>query len=258
MPRLELARKSPWVIAHRGDSWDRPENTAAAFRSALRARPDGIELDVQYSKDGVPVVYHDESLAKITGDDRRISELSRAELKRLDLGSWFDARFRGERLLTLEESLTLCGGRSWLLVELKHHEPGSGPRRRLELARRAADLIVRSPAAGKAALLSFDEGVLRAAHARAPGIPCVLNLMERLSARALRRERYAVYGAFCIYVGSLTREFVRAVHASGRAALVYGCERPGPTDFALAAGVDGIMSDRPAWLSAYLQRRRKA
>jgi glycerophosphoryl diester phosphodiesterase len=80
----------------------------AAFRAAAGAGSDGIELDIQRSSDGVPVICHDQNLRRITGLNRNIETLSLAELQRLDAGSWFSPRFAGEHIPTLEEALRLA------------------------------------------------------------------------------------------------------------------------------------------------------
>jgi len=108
------------IYAHRGWSAEAPENTMAAFRKALDAPyVAGIELDVQLSKDGVPVVIHDFTLGRTTTGHGLVKEKTLAELKALDAGSWFGEAFRGENIPTLAEALALCKGRAKVNIELK-------------------------------------------------------------------------------------------------------------------------------------------
>jgi len=93
-------------IAHRGASSLAPENTFAAFDQALEAGADGIEFDVQLSRDNVPVIIHDERLERTTTGKGLVKELSLEELKALDAGSWFASDFKGAAIPTLEEVLT--------------------------------------------------------------------------------------------------------------------------------------------------------
>lgn len=95
------------IFAHRGSKCNRPENTLAAFQEALRVKSDGIELDVHLSKDNQLVVIHDEKVNRTTSGKGRVRDLRLAELKQLDAGSWFDSRFRGERIPTLQEVINL-------------------------------------------------------------------------------------------------------------------------------------------------------
>ena len=118
----------PLIIAHRGDSAHAPENTLAAFRAAMDAKADGVEFDVQISQDGVPVVFHDYDLKRIASDDRRVFDMTAAELTSVDVGAWFGNRtgnpaFAGERVPLLTSALDLLGafgGRVY--IELKAGE----------------------------------------------------------------------------------------------------------------------------------------
>ena len=112
---------SPLIIGHRGASAYAPENTLAAFRTALDAGADGIEFDVRLTRDGVPVVIHDSTLKRTGGFNHRVAELSLTELKEIDVGSWFDeSSFARERVPTLEEVFQLFETTNHLLyLEMK-------------------------------------------------------------------------------------------------------------------------------------------
>lgn len=100
------------VYAHRGLSGRYPENTLLAFREALAAEANGIELDVHATADGVPVVIHDRDVSRTTSGSGKVDEMSLATLKALDAGS-------GERVPTLAEVLRLVGGALHLDIEIK-------------------------------------------------------------------------------------------------------------------------------------------
>ncbi len=95
------------VWAHRGASGYYPENTMSSFEEAVRQKADGIELDVHLSKDGYLVVCHDETLNRTTNGKGFIKQYDLYELKQLDAGSWFDKRFKGEKIPLLEEAIDL-------------------------------------------------------------------------------------------------------------------------------------------------------
>lgn len=108
------------AIAHRGASSLAPENTIAAFKKAYEVGADGIELDVQLSKDGVPVVIHDEMVNRTTGGEGWVKDMTATELKNLDAGSWFSGEFAGETIPTLGEVLEEFKNRCFLInIELK-------------------------------------------------------------------------------------------------------------------------------------------
>jgi glycerophosphoryl diester phosphodiesterase len=91
---------SPLIIAHRGSSAVAPENTLAAFAQAFADGADGIELDVRLARDGVPVVIHDGNLRHVAGRNEAVENLTSAQVREVDVGSWFNRRRR--RLAKLE------------------------------------------------------------------------------------------------------------------------------------------------------------
>lgn len=107
-------------VAHRGYSSLAPENTMAAFKLAMEQKQvSWIELDVQLSRDGVPVVIHDFRLERTTNGSGNVRDHTLAELKKLDAGSWKSKKFAGERIPTLVEVLKLTKGKVKLNIELK-------------------------------------------------------------------------------------------------------------------------------------------
>lgn len=93
----------PLILAHRGASAYAPENTLAAFRLARELGADGIELDVQLTRDKVPVVIHDDLVDRTTDGHGRVSDLTIAEISRLDAGTWKTEDYRGEPIPTLAQ-----------------------------------------------------------------------------------------------------------------------------------------------------------
>ncbi len=114
-------------IAHRGFSSLYPENTMIAFKKAIK-KTKIIELDVAFSKDGVAVVIHDDTLLRTSNvekifplkKDSHIDEFTLDELKQLDFSSWFDKNLKLQRISTLEEVLTFCKNKEvYVNVEIK-------------------------------------------------------------------------------------------------------------------------------------------
>jgi len=96
----------PRIIAHRGACGYAPENTLAAFRKAYELGAKWVEFDVKLTKDDVPIIFHDDTTKRTTnGPDRKIADLTWAEIKQLDAGSWFAPEFANEHVPTLEEVL---------------------------------------------------------------------------------------------------------------------------------------------------------
>ncbi|MCA9212215.1 MAG: hypothetical protein KDB27_04045 [Planctomycetales bacterium] len=107
------------ICAHRGASDTHPENTLAAFHEAVRLGAHMIEFDVALSKDGKLVLTHDTTVDRTTNGKGPISQLTLEELKSLDAGSWKGDRFKGQRIPTLDEALTVMPDNIWLNVHLK-------------------------------------------------------------------------------------------------------------------------------------------
>ena len=108
----------PLVLGHRGACAYAPENTLAAFNLAFEMGADGVELDVTLTKDGVPVVIHDDKVDRTTNGHGRINAMTLAEVKRLDASHKFD-KYRGETIPTLEEVLRAVGNRGIVNIEIK-------------------------------------------------------------------------------------------------------------------------------------------
>lgn len=116
--------ESLFVWAHRGASAVAPENTMAAFEAAAEAGADGIELDVHLSRDGLPVVIHDETLDRTTDGSGAVAARTAAELLELDAGSWFSPDFAGEPIPLLSDVLAWAGDRLRLNLEIKSAHAG--------------------------------------------------------------------------------------------------------------------------------------
>ncbi|MBN1872664.1 MAG: hypothetical protein JXA33_00400 [Anaerolineae bacterium] len=101
----------PLIVAHCGDRRNAPESTPTAFSSAIDKGADAIEFDVHLTKDGYLLIHHNYYLGRTENGNGYIEEHSFQTLRELDIGSWFDPDFASERMLTLEEVLTLGRGK---------------------------------------------------------------------------------------------------------------------------------------------------
>jgi glycerophosphoryl diester phosphodiesterase len=162
---------TPLIIAHRGDSAHRPENTIAAFKSALDLGADLLELDVQLSKDGQVVVIHDGSVDRTTDGKGRVADMTLAEIRKLSAGypERFGDRYASEKVPTLAESLVLARGRARVMIEIKKEsvsdsEDEDGIEARTVAAVREARMDA------NVLLISFDRRALRRVQKLAPEI----------------------------------------------------------------------------------------
>jgi glycerophosphoryl diester phosphodiesterase len=217
----------PNVIAHRGASRERPENTLDAFERALALASDGIELDVHVTADGSVVVHHD--AIPNAGTDatdlawRPFSAMTLAEVRRVRVAG-------AHAIPTLEEVLELVGSRCTIYCELK----GAGS------VERAAPLLAAHR--GPTAMHSFDHRAVRRAAELAPDVPRGILLSSRLvdTTHALRVARATT---LWIHREHVDRELVDEVHAGGGTVIVWTVNDPLDVARVTAFGTDGICTD---------------
>jgi glycerophosphoryl diester phosphodiesterase len=110
---------SPLIIAHRGASFDAPENTLAAYRLAWEQNADGAEGDFHLTRDGEIVCIHDAATGRTADANLVVAQATLAELRALDFGIWKHRRFAGERIATLGEILQLLPAKKLFFIEIK-------------------------------------------------------------------------------------------------------------------------------------------
>jgi glycerophosphoryl diester phosphodiesterase len=228
--------------AHRGASAAAPENTLAAFALAERQGADGIELDVQLSRDGVPVILHDETLERTSNGRGRADRLNWSELQRLDAGSWFGAAFAGERIPRLDEVLAWAGERLQLNLEVKDSAAATALLATLRQYPRARVLIS-----------SFDHQLLAALRASAPQLPLGFLHDSRFWRRAMQRAVNARAVSFHPRVDQVSQPMVRACRAQGMAVYPWTVDAAAVAARLQQLGVSGVFSNRPGELRRELQ-----
>ena len=152
-------------FAHRGASAAAPENTLAAFELAVYLGADGIELDLQLSRDGEVAICHDFNVDKTTNASGRVSDFTLSDLKQMDAGSWFSEEFSGETIPTLDETIERVGSRLLFNVELK-----TGAIRANGLEEKVGDIIQRRDFHSRVIVSSFNPFALLRMHRVDPRI----------------------------------------------------------------------------------------
>lgn len=155
MNRIFQGNHSIYFGAHRGASAYCPENTMPSFIKAIELGADLLELDVQLSKDGEVVVFHDFRLEKTSNGTGLLRDHTWRELQLLDAGSWFKSEFAGEKIPTLEQVLDLSKGRIWLSIELKQQNSEEAP-----LARKVVELVSSFGMQDQVQIMSFNHKLL--------------------------------------------------------------------------------------------------
>jgi|SRR5215472_5885404 len=250
----------PLILGHRGDSSHAPENTMAAFRAALNGRADGFELDVRLSRDGVPVIIHDASLARTGNRKDHVSRLTSQELKQVDVGSWFNRRhprlaqgeYAAEGVPALQEVLALARERDAIVyVELK-----CGRHERESLAAAVVKEINRQEYGRRVVVESFD----------LPAIGLVRQLDQRMRTAALFErplggvapvldksrliDRALQVGAaeIALHHSLARRRLINAAHQTGLEVVVWTVDHPAWVAKAGAINIKALITNKPRTL----------
>jgi glycerophosphoryl diester phosphodiesterase len=239
------------IIAHRGASHDAPENTLAAIQLAWQQGADAVEVDVQLSKDGKLVVIHDDNTKRSGGLARKVRSQTLEELRRLDVGRWKDKRWAGEKIPTLAAVLATVPDGKRLFVEFK-----CGPDGISEFKQAAKDLGKR---VGTLVAIGFSSETMRRLKAEMPGLEvCWIGKLRRhwRTARWLPGAEKLIAAAKDIGMDGLDLDarsplnsaVVDKLRASGLKLYVWTVDSPAKARQLVAAGVDGITTNRPGWL----------
>lgn len=239
------ARRTCTVIGHRGACAYFPENTMASFEGAVRLGADMIEFDIQLSRDGVPVVFHDARIDRCTDGHGTVAEHSLAELKRLDAGSWFGAEFAGERIPTLEELLDFCRGRIAVNIEIKTEAVTDEIKGGVE--EKALSLVHGSGMYGHAVFSSFDPRALSHLRRMDSELPLAVLYEKKHFKAALPSAILGDLRADCFNcsVRELGREWIRDCLSHEIPLNVYTVNSRASMRRLIGLGVSGIFTNRP-------------
>jgi glycerophosphoryl diester phosphodiesterase len=238
-----------WIIGHRGASAEAPENTLAAFRRAAELGAAGFETDLRVTSDGEFLLLHDARVNRTTDGRGQVDELPLAALRRLDAGSWFDKKFAGERIPTLDEALGLAGELGLrIYLEVKAPLSGSLPRALAERLRNTGRL-------DRVVVLAFDGATIAAVREAEPGLETAL-LTDRARGAVKQAQRAGAKQLAPRHTRATPR-LVRQAREAGLGVVVWTVNRRSEMRRMLSIGVDGIMTDYPGRLRETIEERRR-
>ena len=233
----------PRLIAHRGLSAHAPENTLAAVRAAFDIGCHWVELDVQLLGDGTPVIWHDSTLKRCSDGHGRLSRLSLAEARGLDVGAWFGDAFRGERMATLDDMLALLASLGMgVNLELKVGRNRSGT----ELADAVIPRLLQALPPERFVLSSFDMAALHHARSLASASRLPIGVLTE-SIPQKWKPRCEALDAFSVHTDwtRLTARRTRKIKDAGYRLLCYTPNDPAAFARHWLWGVDSAISDDP-------------
>lgn len=247
-----------FIIAHRGASFYYPENTMAAFKGAVAMNAEMIELDVMLSRDGVPVVFHDEKLRAHTNGRGFVKYHTLKELQQLDAGSWYDKCFADQRIPTLEEVLDFASGTIALNLEIK--KEAVTDRREEGVAEKCLELARKYDMEAHILFSSFDYRAIRHLREMDAEISVALLYNPRQSKRKLPHELIEEYeaDAFNCSYWQFNRKRVASLRKHAIPSFVYTVDTESRMRKLIAAGVNGIFTNRPDLLRQVVEDYRNS
>ena len=223
------------ITAHRGSSSGAPENTMAALEKAVEEMADRAEIDVQETADGVIVLCHDTSLKRVAGVNKKVSDLTLEQIKKLDVGSWFSSEYQGEQIPTLEAVMEYAKGKIDLNIEIKNLGNSSG------LPEKVIELVEKHEMQEQCVITSTNRFYLKRVKAVNPEI----------------RTGYiisAAYGNFysdefidliSIRSSFVTERMIESAHEAGKAVHAWTVNGKVEMERLKQLGVDDMITDRP-------------
>jgi glycerophosphoryl diester phosphodiesterase len=245
--------RPPQIVGHRGLMHYAPENTLAGFAACIHLRT-GFELDVRRTKDGVLVCLHDAEVKRTTNGKGKVSEFTLAELQKLDAGQWFDRRFEGERVPTLEAVFALLkklGIQVLVALDIKIDDE-TVEADIVSLAKKHG-VLGQVICIGRAITEPSVRAKLRAADPKVPVAVLANNAEEVVQALADKNADW-------IYVRFVpSTEQVRKIHEQGKRVFLSGKLAAGnePDNWRRAqeAGVDALLTDFPLECAKHLAQK---
>jgi len=233
----------PRVIGHRGAAGYAPENTLAGFTVAAEQGVTCVEFDVRLTKDGVPVLLHDDDLVRTTDGSGPVAAMTLKEIKKLDAGSWFDESFAGEEVPTLAEALDVihdCGMTPNIEIKANAGE-------HWHTGRVVGDELERLWPPGRPLPLvsSFKMRALAGFKRTRPDLPVGLNVWRRPHIEWACGAR--LLGCVSVHFSAdrVTDRQIARAKASGRRVVCYTVNDAALAQHLFRRGVDAVFTDEP-------------
>jgi len=232
----------PWIYAHRGANSEAPENTRSAFDKALAYPIDGIETDVQLSRDEIAVLWHDRYLNKIGLNDKHIDDFDHVQLNEMMLAL---AEDKHQTLMTLQDFLPAYRSRCRLLIEIKNRdwEPVS----RHQLKMRQTLQLIGNHSDDRIVVSSFNLASLVYAHDYQSDFPFIYNTETDQTIDDIRAVNVAhpfLHG-FCMPIDIIDQPIVDLLRDQNKCIGVYTCNSDLQINKAIQLHVDILISDFP-------------
>jgi glycerophosphoryl diester phosphodiesterase len=241
-----IRENRPLIIAHRGHGVAAPENTISAYQLAVEAGTEMIETDVNITKDGKLVIIHDWRLGRTTDLKGKVHEFTLQEIQKADAGSWFDKKYKGEKIPTLEEAMEFGKENNiYMCFEVK----SDNSERSIEISTRLVESFKKNNAFEWAFMSSYYHESLAEAKRRAPQLMLaperIPDDVEPDLEEAFRQVRSLKSEVLQIHYKYLYPSIVRAMREEGIALWAWPTTTEEEIIPAIKTGADGVMGDDP-------------
>ena len=249
----------PEFIAHRGASWLAPENTMASIQLAWEMDVDAVEIDIYLTADDQIVLFHDSRTGRISDADRLVEEMTLEELQELEVGCWKGEQWPGERVITLDEALATVPKGKRMIIDVKSDT------RIVEPMLEAFDRSGLHPHQIVVIAFSFKLAA-KTKELRPRQVVLLLESFRRDSdtgewsptmEELIEQAREAnLDGLNMNFRGPATvEESIRLIREAGLGYYVWTVNDIDAAERAVQLGVDGLTTDRPAWMKKQLLSR---
>jgi glycerophosphoryl diester phosphodiesterase len=233
------------IFAHRGANREAADNTRAAFNKALKYPIDGIETDVQLSRDGIPVLWHDRFLNKLGYPCKHIDDFDYAQLEQMNFAGYFSSPTEPEGVLSLKEFLETYRGHCRLQIEIKNRD-WEQQRRHESKIKQCIDLIG-DPHEKGIFISSFNLASIIFADRYAPGFSLYYALKEHHTLADIEHflKEHKFLRGLCMPIAILNDAVIQLLRDNNKGIVTYTCNSDEEITKALNFGVDVLITDFP-------------
>jgi glycerophosphoryl diester phosphodiesterase len=239
------------IIAHRGESFDAPENTISSVNLAWERNADAVEIDIHLTLDKRIVVIHDPNTKRTGGKNSKVKNQTLEELKKIDVGSWKDAKYKDEKIPTLLEVLNTVPPDKSLVIEIK-----SGKKL---LPFLKMDIGKSHVSKSQIEIISFNYDTVRAAKKIFPDVNIlyienldyswITKIRSPSVGNLIKKVQVAGLDGLNVWAGKLLKEdFAKRVKDAGLILYTWTVNNPEHAQQLVSWGIDGITTDRAGWM----------
>lgn len=244
------------IIAHRGASYEAPENTISSAKLAMVQNADALEVDIHLTNDNEIVVIHDANIERTAGIKGNVKDFSLSELKQYEFGSWKDKKWKGEKIPTLKEILQLLPPEKAIFIEIK-----SGAECLPELKKLFIELNILN---NRIVLMDFNFETVKKAKSMFPDVEVLFLYEFKLFTTSVNKKDqleniikmavdYKIDGLNIENVKQLDADFIKKANDNGLKCYCWTVDNHKRAKYLIDSGIDGIATNRPGWMKLKLK-----